>query len=38
VYEFNDSMQIIARYYLAGEEAVEAATRAVANQATAMHG
>lgn len=37
VYEFNDSMQIIASYYLAEDEAVRAATQAVANQAAMVH-
>lgn len=34
VYEFNSVLQVVARYYLADDEVVQAATHAVANQAS----
>jgi 2,3-bisphosphoglycerate-dependent phosphoglycerate mutase len=37
VYEFNSVFQIMARYYLADDETVQAATHAVANQAAVVH-
>jgi 2,3-bisphosphoglycerate-dependent phosphoglycerate mutase len=37
VYEFNHVMQVVARYYLADDETVQAATHAVAHQASAAH-
>lgn len=33
VYEFNTVFQVVARYYLADDETVQAATHAVAHQA-----
>lgn len=37
VYEFNAVFQVMARYYLADDETVQAATHAVANQASVVH-
>lgn len=37
VYEFNTVFQVVARYYLADDETVLAASHAVANQASAAH-
>jgi len=37
VYEFNTAFQVMARYYLADAETVQAATHAVANQASVAH-
>ena len=37
VYEFNSVFQVMARYYLADDDKVQAATHAVANQASAAH-